>query len=44
MAGLILLGLWMALIRGNQDALEAQEAQEVVLKADYVRKLTQAVS
>jgi type IV pilus assembly protein PilO len=44
MAGLILLGLWMALIRGNQDALEAQEAQELVLKADYVRKLTQAVN
>lgn len=44
MAGLIVLGLWMVLIRGNQDALEAQQAQEEVLKADYVRKLTQAVN
>ncbi len=44
MAGLIVLGLWMALLRGNQDALQAQADQEEQLKVDYVRKLTQAVN
>jgi type IV pilus assembly protein PilO len=44
MAALIVLGLWMALIRGNQDALQAQADQEEQLKVDYVRKLTQAVN
>lgn len=43
-ASAIVAGLWFSVISGNMDALRAEEALEERLKADYVRKLTQAVN
>ncbi len=40
----IMGGLWMGLISGNLEALTEQAAQEDRLKADYTRKLGQAVN
>lgn len=40
----IVAGLWVSLISGNREALIEKEAQEARLKADYTRKLGQAVN
>lgn len=40
----VVVGLWFAWLSSFQDELEAERAKEVQLRADYQKKLTQAVN
>ncbi|MBL0422332.1 type 4a pilus biogenesis protein PilO [Ramlibacter sp. AW1] len=40
----IVLVLWMLVIKASDEELEAEKAREVALKADYTKKLAQAVN
>jgi type IV pilus assembly protein PilO len=41
---LIVIGLWFAWLSASADELEAERAKEVALRADYQKKLAQAVN
>ncbi|ROZ77546.1 type 4a pilus biogenesis protein PilO [Ramlibacter sp. WS9] len=41
---LIVIGLWFAWLSTSADELEAERAKEVALRADYQKKLAQAVN
>jgi len=44
LAAAIVVGLWFAWLSGSDDELQAERAKEVTLRADYKKKLAQAVN
>lgn len=44
LAAAVVVGLWFALLSGYKEELEAEQAKEITLRADYKKKLVQAVN
>jgi type IV pilus assembly protein PilO len=44
LAALIVIGLWFSWLKSSDEELEAERAKEQVLRADYSKKLAQAIN